>query len=117
MSVLRHIENAWRDLRYALRTMRSKPGFAATAILTLGLGIGANTAIFTLVHAVLLTPLDYTDPDRLVRISGGATVARVEAIRQARSFTETGCFTSFTENVTLSGVEGPEPLKAASVST
>ena len=65
-----------RDLFYALRTMRKNPVFALTAVLTLALGIGANTAIFSLIYAVLLKPLNYSDPDRLVRITGGATAAR-----------------------------------------
>ena len=62
------IATAARDIRYALRVLGSRPGFAAVAVLTLALGVGANTAIFSVVHSLMLEPLPFRDPDRLVML-------------------------------------------------
>jgi putative ABC transport system permease protein len=63
------LEGTWRDVRYAFRILRRSPGFASVAILTLALGIGANTAVFSAIDTVLLRPLPFPDGDRLMRLS------------------------------------------------
>lgn len=62
------LESFWTDMRYGFRTLRKSPGFSAIAVITLALGIGANTALFSVVNGVLLNPLPYPHPDRIVRI-------------------------------------------------
>src|SRR5882757_6130016 len=63
------VESIWADIKFAVRQLRKSPGFAATAILTLTLGIGANTAVFSLFDTVLLHPLPYRDPGRLLLVT------------------------------------------------
>src|SRR5580700_5962198 len=62
------VETCWQDLRFSARMLRKSPGFTAVAVLTLALGIGANTAIFTLLHASLWTPLSVSDPKEIFHL-------------------------------------------------
>jgi putative ABC transport system permease protein len=62
------VKSLWQDVRYGWRLLVHQPGFTAAAILTLGLGIGANTALFSVIHAVLLKPLPYADADRIMMV-------------------------------------------------
>ena len=116
-----------QDLRYAVRLLRRTPVFAASAILTLALGIGANTAIFSLVHAVLLAPLPYPEPDRLVQVwtrFRGVGLPRDEnhlsppelrdLTERARSFSQVAAYSSATFNLVTSGE--PERVEGAAVS-
>jgi putative ABC transport system permease protein len=70
------IDALWQDLRYGVRMLRKSPGFAVVAIFSLALGIGANTAIFTVVNSLVLRPLPVIDPHRLATISSGTSVSQ-----------------------------------------
>jgi putative ABC transport system permease protein len=114
-----------QDVRYALRVLLKSPGFAAVAVVTLAVGIGANTAIFTVANALLLRPLRYSQPQQLVLISserkatgltqGELSWPRFEMVNeQNRSFSGVAAFTSETFNLTGQG--DPEQVPAARVS-
>ncbi|MPY89143.1 MAG: FtsX-like permease family protein [Luteitalea sp.] len=120
------LDDLFRDLRFAARSLRKSPAFAAAAVLTLAIGIGGNTAMFSVIHGVLLRPLDYPDPDRLVFLarenpdevtSGRFSLERLDEMRTAaRSYTGLGAFLAHPEDVTFSGNGDPEVLTAARVS-
>src|SRR5256885_11263814 len=67
-----------KDIRYALRTLRKTPGFAVAFVLTLGLGIGANTAIFSVINGVLLRPLPYPEADRMMHLRQPQVAAGID---------------------------------------
>lgn len=126
MSSFGLLETVWQDLRYALRMMRRSPAFTVTTVLTLAVGIGGNTAMFTVIDGVLLKPLDYPNPDRLVYFSiedpqlnwrdRSFSLDQFREMRAgAKSFTALGAY-GRAENVTLSGRGEPELLKGARVS-
>jgi putative ABC transport system permease protein len=111
------------DLGYAWRTLLKNPGFATTALLTLALGIGANTAIFTFVDAILLKPLPYEDADRIVRVlekppmgerNGISTLNFLDWQRDNAVFEFMAAQTGGA--ATLTGVSEPVQLRGARVS-
>jgi predicted permease len=114
-----HIENLIRDLRYAFRAMARNPGFTAVIVLTLTLAIGANSAIFSVIDGVLIAPLPYPQPDRLVRLFFSSATFPKFSVNQwdfrdfrdrSRSFAGLAAF--FHRDVQLSGEGEPERISA-----
>jgi predicted permease len=120
-----HLETWWQDLRYALRMLRKNPGFATAAVLTMALGIGANTAIFSVCNAVLLKPLPYREPGRIVMLweqrrgeaPGSVAPANfVDWRRQTHSFDEVAAINPFSSFI-LAGQGEPARLRGAAVTS
>jgi putative ABC transport system permease protein len=125
MNSIAVLEGLWRDARYAWRTLLRSPGYTIMAVVTLALGIGANTAIFTVVNGVLLRPLPYAHPSQIVHLEQRATrigpdpvgfsVQEVQDYRdQSRVFTDLAEYHSMT--FTLLGGKNPERVTTGVVS-
>ena len=111
------LSETYQDLKYSLRMLRKNPGFAGVVVITLALGIGANTAIFSFVNAVILNPLPFPEADRLVVINEiskegmeiGASLPNFQDWQvRAKSFEEIGGYRFDTFN--LSGMGSPQRL-------
>jgi predicted permease len=124
---LRPLEGILRDLAYAARTLSRTTGFALMAILVMALGIGANTALFTVVHSVLLKPLPFADPDRLVMLYERAVDGNypwnviapgvyAEWQRHAQSFQQMAIFGSSSYNLSGDSGQLPERIESTRVS-
>ena len=129
MNTISFFEETARNVRFSIRTLRKNPAFSATAILTLAIGIGANTAVFSVVDGVLLKPLAFREPDRLVSIKhvapglGGVTAAiglRLSTgmyftyAEENRVFENMGVWAS--SRVSVSGLREPEEVLSIAVS-
>jgi putative ABC transport system permease protein len=122
------LETLFQDVRYGVRMLRKSPGFTAVALLTLALGIGANTVIFSVVYGVLLRPLPYQDPSRLIVLH--ETTPRVGTVSvsyanfldwraQNRAFSKMAAVASVAFNLAGlgSGLDQPESISGAAVSS
>src|SRR5882762_9593621 len=126
MQIQPFVDVLLQDIRYACRTLRRSPGFAATAIAALALGIGANTAIFTVINTVLLQPLSYPDPDRLVQLElsspqGKGNITSIPKFNiwkeQAQVFQDVSAYDQGGPGINLTGGDRPEQLKGIHVSS
>jgi putative ABC transport system permease protein len=121
------LETIWHDLRFGARQLKRNTSFTAVAVLTLALGIGANTAIFSVVSAVLIRPLPYSHPERIVFLWGAPVFERVakagpqgelalvDWFSHTRSFEDTALYQS--GEVNLAGADQPDRVKASQVTT
>jgi putative ABC transport system permease protein len=116
------LAGSWRDLRYAARSFWKQPGFAATAVLTLAIGIGASTSVFSVVYGVLLKPLPFAEPDRLVGIWHTAPELGIDLFNQSPAtyftyrdensvFQDVGMWAPFPD-VSITGRGEPERVQA-----
>jgi predicted permease len=117
------VRNFWQDVRYGLRVLSKSSGFAAIAILTLALGIGANTALFSVVNGVLLNPLPFPNPDQLLAVYSKTSSFGQSSIsypnfldwhKDNTSFSSLGAFRS--ESYNLTGIGEPERVNCQMVS-
>jgi len=119
--------NLSQDIRYGIRTLAKNPGFTVVAVLTLALGIGANTAIFSVVQNVLLRPLPYPEPDKLVEIwntyppqvprAGLSPGDYADWCKQARSFSEMAGYAEISQGFNLTGEGEPQRVQAGYASS
>lgn len=108
------IDAVWQDVRYALRTLRRAPGFTAVATLTLALGIGATTAVYSLIDVVLLSHLPYAAPDQLVSITGPYPNGAFAAMRNELATMHVGAYADG-HFFTLTGRGTPVPCRRTGI--
>src|SRR5580700_8300063 len=115
------METLATDLKQAFRMLRKSPGFTATAVTALALGIGANTAIFSVINTVLLKPLSYPDSGRIVQFlntspqgtGGGASVTKFNNWRsQTKAFQDAAAYDQGGSGVNVTGGAYPEQIRA-----
>ncbi|HZE70080.1 MAG TPA: ABC transporter permease [Pyrinomonadaceae bacterium] len=119
------MENIWHDLRYAARTLWNKPAFTLVAVITLSLGIGANTAIFSVVNAVVLSPLPFPHPEQIVLVRDDLTGRKLEnvglSVDELKDLRErSGIFDEISAvwpvDANLTGSDRPERIELLAVS-